>query len=122
MTREAAIRRARKLWGAKAKVRATAELSSPERREAAGAKAREIKARREAMRADVDARVAQFKRDTGLDLIEVECKRLGKEQQEAFYYATYYKFAIGLGLGFVFSVQAQGDTWEDAFRKVEGGR
>lgn len=115
MTRDHAIKAARKRYGKSAHIRAGERLSSPERREAADVERRALLAKRNEMNQDLDRTTDPTRRAE----VEAEIKRLNKAITEAAYWATYRKFAIGqIALGMFFAIDAEGDTWEEAFAEA----
>ena len=118
MTREQAIREARKRWGARAMVRANDRvgLSSQEQRQAGSAQVKEWRERKEAIEREINERLA--KTDWYQEL-SAERKKLYDQIQKNQWRTSYYKFAVGRDIGIAFSVEGQGDTWEQAFASAE---
>lgn len=117
MTREQAMREARRRWGGKALIRAAAALSSPEQREAARATMAEANAELTRLKAERKARL------DALDWLNDLNQQIAATQQRASVAtsdAHYYKFAVGYDAhGFAFHVNGQGDTWEQAFSAAD---
>lgn len=117
MTRAEAVKKLMKLYGPKAYWRVSNGVSSPEQRAAALEQMRALRAQKDALDADLKARLAacdwyQELRAQQRDLSQ----RIDREQGNA----MYHKFSIGKNLGGLFTeITASGDTWEECFAKVE---
>ncbi len=116
MTREQAIKRMKKLWGAKAMWRVDERASSPEQRETARETVMELKAERETIQADIKARLDAM---DWYVAAQNRLREIAKERDQASYYMSHTKFQIGRNLGWAFHVDASGDTWEECFAKLE---
>lgn len=112
MTREQAMKEARKRWGARAMIRAHERLSSPEQREAAAAEVRAMKDRRDAIEREINERLAAL---DWYQQLTAERKDVVKNIEQNRWRQAYYKFAVGSDMGFAFHVRGSGDTWEQAF-------
>lgn len=117
MTREQAIREARKRFGPRAIARAGEALSSPEKRATALATLKANRERRDAIDREVQARLDAEDWYRALMAERKECQKIISQTQG---WASYYKFAVGKDIGIAFSVEGQGDTWEEAFGDVGG--
>lgn len=117
MTRQEAMSKLQRLWGKRALYRIGERLSSQEERDA-------MRAKRQELRAGIDAVIAE----TNRRLKECDWYQELRAREQALRAemkkvdgVPYYKFTIGRRdsiLGF-FGVEAQGDTWEECFAKVE---
>jgi hypothetical protein len=112
MTRQQAEREAKKRWGARAMIRAGEALSSPEKRAEAFAKIKASRERKEAIDREVKERLAAMGWYQALMAERQECLRVVSQTQG---WASYRKFAVGRDIGTAFSIEGQGDTWEEAF-------
>jgi hypothetical protein len=94
-----ALKEAVTRWGKTAAVndRGRKCASTPEKRAAAGAKLREMKA-----------------------LPDAEKKLRRKERDEYFSESYRYRYIVGkIELGMFFSIEGSGDTWEEAFKEAD---
>jgi hypothetical protein len=119
MTREQAIREGRKRWGKRAIVRAGEALSSPEQRAEAMDRLKRNRARRDEIDREVQARLNTL---DWYRAAQAERKACLQEVSQTQGWASYYKFSVGLDIGIAFSVEGQGDTWEEAFAKADPKR
>ena len=117
MTREQAQKRAQKLWGKRAAIRADGDLSSPEKREAAMARRDQIKAQQ----AEIDEEIKRREEAAGIPELRRQWSELGKPRTQAMSDAMHYRFSVGFIDNVIgaFNIEGQGDTWEEAFGVVE---
>jgi len=119
MTKQQAEKLARKRWGKRAIVRQGDDMSSPERR----AKGREqlIAARDEitAIEQEIAERLNAL--DWYQELLARKREAL-KRKDAAFWPSMYYRFEVGKFDGLGFSIEGQGDTFEQAFAKADEHR
>jgi hypothetical protein len=118
VTRAQALKAAKKRWGKRALVRANDALSSPERRDEARTRTIALRSRRTAIEAEIAERLAAL---DWYQALRAEQRAVAAELDRVNVRQSYYKFAVGrasLG-GFVFSIEGEGDTWEDAFAKAD---
>ena len=118
MTRDQAMREARKRWGKNAIIEMRNQgVSSPEAREEATAKRDAHQAVYEALVKEKNDRLAQL---DWLQELNAQIKAVGKLKSDESWRTHYYRFSVGNSmLGLAFMVQGQGDTWEEAFAKVK---
>ena len=117
MTRDQALKEARKRWGDKAIIRAYDSLSSERKRETAAALFDEAKARIEAIDAEIKARLEAL---DWYQALLAERRLLVKQKQDNLGEKLYKKFAVGKdSSGIAFHVCGQGDTWEEAFAEAD---
>jgi len=116
MTRQQAIKEGRKRWGAKASLRVRDKISSPEMRATASAATAALRARKEAIDAEVKARLAATDWYVAL---QTERRQIVATLQGTEWGGCYYKFSVGETLGIGTHIYGQGDTWEEAFRKAD---
>jgi hypothetical protein len=117
MTREQAMKEARKRWGARAMIKAGQEITSEERRERARAERLDIKQKLEALAKE---RAERLKALDWLQAMDAEIRALRAKETALISDSTHYKFSVGkiddiLG---AFFVRGQGDTWEQAFERA----
>lgn len=117
MTRDQAMREAKKRWGKNALIRVSAlGVSSPEARAAGTAAHLERKQRYEELKAEKEARLAAL---DWLRELNDKIAEAGKEMRNNQWKQSYYRFSVGTNiLGFAFGVEGEGDTWEEAFEKA----
>lgn len=115
MTRQEAMKRLRKMYGAKYYARVSEEISSPEKRTAVSAAIRDARARKEA----IDREIADF-------LATCEPYQALRAQRSAIVaelkdieVMPYYKFTIGINREWCTEVTGYGDTWEEALAMAE---
>lgn len=117
MTRDEAIKRAKKLLGPKAFVEAGERLSSPEERATNTGRIKAVRARRQEISEEINRRL---KLEPWWQALHAEDQRLHTELK-GLYPIPYYKFRVGhvdTMLGWRHS-SGEGDTWEQAFEKAE---
>lgn len=119
MTREQALRKARKKWGTKALIRASEPISSQEKREAAAATMRAARERRDAIDKEVAERLKTL---DWYQALMAERKETVKTINEVQGWVSYFKFNVGYDAGIAFHISGYGDTWEQAFEKAEGAK
>jgi F0F1-type ATP synthase membrane subunit b/b' len=123
MTRDQALKAAQRIWGKRACIRVNSGISSPERRDAATAEANELRARI----AEIEAEIARREREAGILELREQVSTLKREKRERLLGdATFYRLQIGFIDSVIgaFNIEAQGDTWEEAFgkaKKTNGG-
>lgn len=115
MTREQAVRRLTKLFGAKAYWRVGNEITSPEKRAAARADADRLRADAAA----IDAEVKQRMIDTGIQARIDEARAIRKRASDRIGYALHYRFHVGKVGSMFAEILGEGDTWEEAIEKAE---
>ncbi len=116
MTREQAIKEARNRWGKAGIARASETLSSPERRTTQSDRNTALKARREAINAELAERLNALPWYVALIKERAE---VAKELSSTQWNAHYFKFQVGKDLGYAFHVSGSGDTWEQAFAQAD---
>jgi lysylphosphatidylglycerol synthetase-like protein (DUF2156 family) len=115
--REQALKRAQKVFGKRAYIRANKDLSSPEERAEAQARA----STRRAERAELEAEIARREKEAGIPELRAKIKAISDQSRAEIWNSGYYKFEVGnidsiLG---AFHIKGQGDTWEEAFANAE---
>jgi hypothetical protein len=116
MTREQAITKARKMLGKNAEIRVSASLTSPDRREAARARANAAREQIDALKREI----AEREQAAGIPELRERKAKLAQERDYAMAESCHYKFTVGhVVSGLFLHVDGQGDTWEEAFAKAE---
>ena len=115
MTRQQAVAAAKKRWPLKAHIQAYDSVSSPEKRAVAAAEMAAARSRREAINAEVAARLKELDWYQAL----MAERRTATETLREAGRAVYYKFSVGEVLGIGFHVYGQGDTCGEAFAKAD---
>ena len=120
MTRSEAVTKLKKLFGEKLYYRVGRTVTSPEKREAARAEHACLSALHLAAKALRDARSqAVLAADTEYQRLKAEAASLYKDMNSVEGRSD-YRFAIGRNIGWANVIEAEGDTWEECFAKVEG--
>lgn len=123
MTREQALKEARKRFGKDARIQVYDKCSSPEARGDALATVKAARARIEAIEAEIAERLKAL---DWYQALRAEQKAERETIKSIGNAAMYYKFNVGKvsnvgGLSF-YHVDGQGDTWEQAFAQADRGR
>ena len=116
MDRSTALKKLTRILGKRASWRVYDAPSSPDKRQAAMAE-------KDRLKADVEA--IERRRREILDAIP-ELKELHQKERElrkaldrARSYSHYYRYIVGINIGIGLEVKAEGDSWEDIFRRLE---
>lgn len=118
MTREQALKRAQRLWGKRAAVRANERMSSPEKRAEAQAEAASLREQK----ARLESEIVRREQEAGIPELREQIKAVTTElRQNVLGRATYHKFEAGYIDNVIgaFHIRASGDTWEETFTKAE---
>ena len=113
MTRAEALAKARKLWGKRAFLRVGPRLSSPEDREQRLSQVRDLRA----SKITLDAHYAAWLEQQPEHQRYLAARRIILDQIRTHDVMPYYKFELGVNLGWATEIKGWGDTWEDAFTK-----
>lgn len=117
MERTTAIKRLQKRFGPKFMYRVADKPSSAEARAEHWQLFQQTKAEVEALNAREKEII-----DAIPEIQDIRAKRreLIQTRERARGWASYYRYQVGTNMhGFAFAIEAQGDSWEDIFRKLE---
>lgn len=116
MTRDQAVKRLRRLYGARAYANVGEAQSSPDRRTEALQRAREARQRRDALEREIAARLEAL--DWYRELV-AEKRKASEAASRELTNIGYYKFRVGQNRGFANEITGSGDTWEEALAAAE---
>lgn len=126
MLRAEAIRRLKKLYGAKAWWSVKEEISSPENRATAGEACRALKSQEEELSRQMDVVRKRLLEDPEYRSLLAAWKVVKNERAKLSGRQLFYRFEAGYvsgvgGISFA-HVEAHGDTWEELFAELEKKR
>jgi hypothetical protein len=114
--RKEAAAKAKKRWGKSYAIRNSGHMSSPEMRQSASLTVRTARAEMNRIEEEIQSRLKDC------DWYQ-ELRGQQREQRERIRKtegtSMHYRFSVGSQNGLFFSVQGQGDTWEEAFQKAD---
>lgn len=118
MTREQAIRELRKLYGTRAYIRVGNEVSSPEKRAAAG----EERDRHKAEEESIAAEIRRLEELHGITDLRRKMRQARVSKESAGWRSTRTggcKFTVGENVGYAVHIKGEGDTWEEAIEMAK---
>lgn len=119
MERSVALKKLSKLLGNNLGYRVNHKAPSPDDREAARAQiAPTREAHKELLRQREDRLKVILEADAEYQRLVLECRSAKTKLDELVSMATCYKFVVGVSRSIFFSVEAEGDSWEDVIAKV----
>jgi len=116
MTTQQVAREVRKRWGGKGWYRASGPSSSALEREEATQRRDALKARKEAIDAEVKARLEAL---DWYQALMAERREVLKGIDAARSVAVHYRYGVGRDLGWAHEVVGQGDSWSDALANAD---
>lgn len=121
MERRIALRRLRNMLGKNFAYQHEPNAPSPEQREQARERHTELCAERDRIRnASEERRKQLLDNDPEYVRLQAEWQEIRKQIEANNVPLLTYKFTVGTANKLFFHVEAQGDTWEEIFRKLEG--
>lgn len=123
MERAVALKKLGKLLGKSMGYRVDLKAPDQDDRDEALTKLKEERPKKEALRKQMDARVAELlKADEEYQRLKAEHEVSKKRCDEQSYICNRYRFTVGIMGQLFFSVKAQGDSWEEVIALVEKDR
>jgi hypothetical protein len=120
MTRQEAIKKLGRIYGKKAGYRVADGAANADERAAASQALKELRALNRELDAQIDKRRAELLNVPDYNELLKTRSSIKQQMNTAMSVAASHKFTAGYvsGMGF-FHVEAQGDTWEEIFAKIE---